>query len=77
MKKVKIITLGLFLALILNPLISFANTNAGKTMENGIYKIAVGRDSNKSIEVPGENHNNNTQIGIWNYRQWFASTTIF
>ena len=39
-----------------------------KTKENGIYKIAVSQDINKSIEVPGGNEDNNIQLGIWDYR---------
>ena len=38
-----------------------------KTKDEGIYKIVIGYDSNKSIELPGGNKDNNTQIGIWNY----------
>ena len=67
MKKVKIIALGLILALILNPTISFSSTNTSKTINTGIYKVTAGKSSNKAIEMPGANLNNNVQAGIWDY----------
>lgn len=38
-----------------------------KTIENGIYEIAVGADSSKAIEVAGGSRENNAKLDIWNY----------
>lgn len=46
-----------------------------RTKENGIYKIVVSEDINKAVEVPGSNTENNAQLGIWNYREWYTSKT--
>ena len=45
----------------------FDITQKEKAFSNGIYKISVGRDSNKTIEIPGGWKDNNVQIGIWDY----------
>lgn len=73
----KIIFLGLILSLILTPIISSANTNTGKTIENGIYNIAVGKISNKSVEVAGSINENNGKVDIWNYRKCTCSEILF
>ena len=38
-----------------------------KTIENGIYEIAVGADSSKAIEVAGGSRENNAKLDIWTY----------
>ena len=48
-----------------------------KTHQNGIYKIAIGKDSNKTLEVSGSNKNNNAKIGIWNYGNAMAQKFYF
>lgn len=73
----KIMTLGIILTLIVTPIISFANTNTGKTMENGIYNIAVGKISNKSVEVAGSVKDNNGKVDIWDYRKCTSSKVLF
>ena len=42
-------------------------TKAEKTKDNGIYKIAVGADSSKTIEIAGSDTGNNAKVDIWNY----------
>lgn len=42
-------------------------TKQQKTKENGIYKIAVGKNPSKTIEVKGADLNNNAIIDIWDY----------
>ena len=44
-----------------------AVTKAEKTKDNGIYKIAVGADSSKTIEIAGSDTGNNAKVDIWNY----------
>ena len=44
-----------------------------KTKENGTYELLVGRDENKGMEISGGNTSNNANLGIWDYRKWFAS----
>ena len=38
-----------------------------QTKPNGLYKMAVGKDPNKTIEVPGGNGSNNVLMGISNF----------
>ena len=38
-----------------------------RTKQDGVYKIAVGADSNKTIEVAGSDTGNNAKVDIWNY----------
>ena len=35
--------------------------------QDDIYRVAVGKDYDKSLEVPGGNQNNNAKVGIWSY----------
>ena len=46
---------------------SISTYSAEKTKDNGIYKIAVGKDSSKTIEVAGSSTENNAKVDIWNY----------
>ena len=48
-----------------------------KVKANGIYKIAVGANSFKTIEVKGSNKSNNALTGIWNYRKCISSKVLF
>lgn len=54
-----------------------AITKAKKTKSNGIYKIAVGADSSKTIEVAGSDIGNNAKIDIWNYRKCNSTKILF
>ena len=46
--------------------------NTGRTQEDGIYKINIGKDPNKAIEVGGGSTYNEATIDIWDYgnAQW-------
>ena len=46
----------------------FNITTNERTSDNGIYKLAVGSDISKVIEVPGESKDNGTPLGIGNFR---------
>ena len=48
-----------------------------KTKQDGLYKIAVGADSNKTMEVAGSDTANNAQIGIWDYGNVAAQKFYF
>lgn len=52
-------------------------TSQEKTKENGNYKIVVSEDINKAIEAPGGNKENNSQLGIWDYRKCYSSKTEY
>ena len=45
---------------------TYSNTSE-KTKENGIYKVAIGKEPNIVFELPGGNKSDNTQVGMWNY----------
>ena len=38
-----------------------------RTHDDDIYKIAIGADSNKTIEVAGSSKENNAKVDIWDY----------
>ena len=42
-------------------------TNNERTHKDDTYKLAIGKDSNKTIEVAGSSKDNNAKIDIWNY----------
>ena len=46
--------------------------NTGRTQDNGIYKINIGKDPNKAIEVGGGSTYNDATIDIWDFgdAQW-------
>ena len=46
---------------------SISNYSSEKTKDNGIYEIAIGKDSSKSVEVAGSSTSNNAKVDIWNY----------
>ena len=48
-----------------------------KVQENGIYKIAVGVDSNKTLEVAGSDKANGAKVDIWNYGNVAAQKFYF
>ncbi|MFR2788387.1 MAG: RICIN domain-containing protein [Clostridia bacterium] len=48
-----------------------------KVQENGIYKIAVGGDSNKTLEVAGSDKANGAKVDIWNYGNVAAQKFYF
>ena len=49
----------------------------GSVDDNGIYKIAVGADSNKTIEVAGSDISNGAKVDIWNYGNATAQKFYF
>ena len=51
--------------------------NEEKTQKDGIYKISVGRDANKTIEVAGSSKDNNAKVDIWNYGNATAQKFYF
>ena len=53
------------------------NTGIEKVKNNGIYKIALGVDSSKAIEVLGGNSGNNATIDLYNYRKSFIPKILF
>ena len=48
-----------------------------RTKEDGIYKIAIGADSNKALEVAGSSTGNNATVDIWNYGNATAQKFYF
>ena len=45
----------------------FNETESEKTVKNGVYKLAIGIDSNKALEVAGSNTNDGAKVDIWDY----------
>ena len=45
----------------------FTETEAERTVKDGVYRLAVGADSSKVIEVAGSSTSDNTKVDIWNY----------
>ena len=45
----------------------FTETEAERTAKDGVYRLAVGVDSNKSIEIAGSNTNDDAKVDIWDY----------
>ena len=43
----------------------FNITASEQTKDNGIYRLAVGADSNKVIEVEGSSTVDNAKVDIW------------
>ena len=56
---------------------SVSTYSNGQTKENGVYKIAIGKDSSKTIEVAGSDTSNNAKIDIWNYVNALAQKFYF
>ena len=51
-----------------NQMFYFFNENeAERTVKNGVYKLAIGADSSKVIEVAGSSKEDNSIVDIWNY----------
>ena len=69
MKRKKYLIFILIVILIINliQINSFASLTAEKTKNNGIYKIAVGRDPSKVMEVKGADENDNGIVDIKDY----------
>ena len=67
MKKSRIIAFVIVLIVTLGLTVPISNAKAEKTKDNGIYKIVVGVNTNKSFEVSGNNKDNNAKVGIWDY----------
>ena len=68
MKKNKIALISILLMSILILNVSFVKSQAAsKTMDNGIYKLVIGKQPNESLEIAGSNKNNNAIIDIWDY----------
>jgi beta-N-acetylglucosaminidase len=45
----------------------FTETEAERTVKDGVYRLAVGADSSKVIEVAGSSTSDNAKVDIWNY----------
>ena len=45
----------------------FTETESERTVKDGVYRLAVGADSNKTIEIAGSNTNNDAKVDIWDY----------
>ena len=56
--------------------ISFANTGIEKVKDNGIYKVALGADSGKVMEVVGADMSNDATVDLWNYRKCSSAKAI-
>lgn len=44
---------------------------------NGVYKIVVGKNPSKSIEIKGADISNNAIAGIWDYRRCTTTKILF
>ena len=75
MKKRSIVFIILTLVLGLIWTTSYAKVE--KVKGNGIYKIAIGKDTSKTLEVAGSNINNNATVDIWNYGNATAQKFYF
>ena len=58
-----------------NNLIS-VGTASNKNRANGIYKMAVGANSSKTIEVKGSSEANNEIIDIWDFRECVSTKVL-
>ena len=67
MKKGKIFLMAIIVTLILGLLGTNSYAKADKVKENGIYKVSIGKQPNKALELPGGNTDNNAGIGLWDY----------
>ena len=45
----------------------FNETESERTVKDGVYRLAVGADSNKTIEIAGSNTSDGAKVGIWDY----------
>ena len=45
----------------------FTETESERTAKDGVYRLAVGADSSKVIEVAGSSTSDNAKVDIWNY----------
>ena len=45
----------------------FTETESERTVTDGVYRLAVGADSSKVIEVAGSSKSDNAKVDIWNY----------
>ena len=45
----------------------FTETEAERTVKDGVYRLAVGADLSKVIEVAGSSTSDNAKVDIWNY----------
>ena len=45
----------------------FNETESERTVKDGVYRLAVGADSNKTIEIAGSNTNDDAKVDIWDY----------
>ena len=45
----------------------FNETESERTVKDGVYRLAIGADSNKTMEIAGSNTSDNAEVDIWNY----------
>ena len=45
----------------------FTETEAERTAKDGVYRLAVGADSSKAIEIAGSSTSNNAKVDIWDF----------
>ena len=67
MKKCKFFLMAIIVTLILGLLGTNSYAKADKVKANGIYKVSIGKQPNKALELPGGNTDNNAGIGLWDY----------
>ena len=67
MKKTKIIFIAIMIISILTLIVTNSYAQTEKVKNNGVYKIAIGKDSSKTVEVAGSSKDNNAKVDIWSY----------
>ena len=77
MKKTKIILIIAMIVSILTLIGTHSNAQAEKVKNNGIYKIAIGKNSSKTLEVAGSSKVNNAKVDIWGYGNAMAQKFYF
>ena len=77
MKKTKIILIIAMIVSILTLIGTHSNAQAEKVKNNGIYKIAIGKNSSKTLEIAGSSKVNNAKVDIWGYGNAMAQKFYF
>ena len=67
MKKTKIIFIAIMIISILTLIVTNSYAQTEKVKNNGVYKIAIGKDESKTGEVAGSSKDNNAKVDIWSY----------
>ena len=77
MKKTKIIFIAIMIISILTLIVTNSYAQTEKVKNNGVYKIAIGKDSSKTVEVAGSSKDNNAKVDIWSYGNVLAQKFYF